>query len=39
MNKLKITESVSPRITPVRSAMNTFKIKKKADKTTIVYVR
>jgi hypothetical protein len=39
MNKLKIVEKVPPKITPIRSASNTFKIKKQNDKTNIVYTR
>lgn len=39
MNKIKIVESVRPKITPVRSAVNTFKIKVQNDRTNIVYTR
>jgi len=39
VNKLKIIEKVRPKILPVRSSTNTFKIKEQGDKTTIVYTR
>ena len=39
MNKIIITEKVRPKITPVRTQINSFKIKKQTDKTTIVYTR
>lgn len=39
MNKIKIVENVRPKITPIRSATNTFKIKKQNEKTTIVHTR
>jgi hypothetical protein len=39
MNKLKITESKPPKITPIKPSTNAFKIKQTADKTTIVFVK
>ena len=39
MNKIKITEKVRPKVTPVRSEINTFKIKVQSDKTNIVFTR
>jgi hypothetical protein len=39
MNKIRITEKVRPKVTPVRSETNTFKIRVQSDKTNIVYTR
>jgi hypothetical protein len=39
VNKLKIIEKVRPKIIPVRSLTNTFKVKQQTDKTSIVYTR
>jgi hypothetical protein len=39
MNKIKIIEKVRPKVTPIRSEINTFKIKAQNDKTNIVYTR
>jgi hypothetical protein len=39
VNKIKITEQVRPKITPVRNEVNTFKVKLQSNKTSIVYTR
>lgn len=39
MNKIKITEQVRPKITPVRDQVNVFKVKIQSNKTSIVYTR
>lgn len=37
MNKIKVTETKPPKITPVKTATNTFKIKQQPSKTTILF--
>jgi hypothetical protein len=39
MNKIKIIEKKPPKITPVRTSINTFKVKNQPDKTSIVYTK
>jgi len=39
MNKLKIIENRSPKITPVKTAINTFKIKQQPNRNTVLLVK
>jgi hypothetical protein len=39
MNKLKIIENKPPKITPVKTTTNTFKIKQQPNKTTVLLVK